>query len=99
VTGKDQARVGHLLRISGYLDYAIFSMWINNPRADILIGMVEASLQGAGPAEGEEALLDELRPIVTEARAFYASDDFPAAMARMRTAQDIVDLRIVTLTE
>jgi hypothetical protein len=99
VTGKDQLRVGHLLRISGYLDYAIFSMWINNPRADVLIGMVEASLKGRGPAGGDQEILDELLPMVSEARAFYASGDFPPAMARMRTAQDIVDLRIVTLSE
>jgi hypothetical protein len=94
---KEQLRAGHLLRISGYLDYAIFSMWTVNPRADILMGMVEASLRGRGPSEADEDLLDELRPMVAEARTFYAEGDFAAAMARMRTAQDIIDLRLVTL--
>ncbi len=94
---KEQLRAGHLLRISGYLDYAIFSMWTNNPRADVLMGMVEASLRGRGPSEADEDVLEELRPMVAEARSFYAEGDLAAAMARTRTAQDIVDLRIVTL--
>lgn len=95
----DRLRVGHLLRISGYLDYAILSMWTNSPRADLLIGMVEASLRDRGPVEGEEEMFEELRPMISEARDFYGSGDFSAAMARMRTAQDIVNLRVVTLTE
>lgn len=95
---KEPLRTGHLLRISGYLDFAILSMWTNNPRADVMIGMVEASLRGRGPVEGDEEVFEELRPMISEARAFYAGDDPAAAMARMRTAQDIVDLRILTLS-
>jgi hypothetical protein len=96
---KEQLRAGHLLRISGYLDFAILSMWTQNPRADIMIGMVEASLRDRGPVEGDEEIFEELRPMVSEARAFYSGDDLSAAMARMRTAQDIVDLRILTLMD
>ena len=96
---KESLRTGHLLRVSGYLDFAILSMWTRNPRADVMIGMVEASLRGRGPVEGDEEIFEELRPMVSEARAFYAGEDLSAAMARMRTAQDIVDLRILTLTD
>ena len=38
-----------------------------------------------------------LRALIEEARDYYDGDDFPAAMARMRVAQDLVDLRIVAI--
>ena len=91
------ARVGHLLRITGYLEIAIIFMWIHNPRTLQTIGMVEASLRGEGPDGRDEDLLERLRKLVEEARDYYAGDDFPAAMARMRVAQDLVDLRIVAI--
>ena len=92
-------RVGHLLRVSSYLEIAIISMWTGNPRTDLTIGMVEASIRSEGPGGKDEDLLERLRALVKEARDYYAGGDFPAAMARMRVAQDLSDLRIVALTE
>ena len=95
-----ELRIGHLLRISSYLDMAILSMWAVQRRAAVVMGMAEASVRGLGPggAEGpDEELLARLRDLVGEAREHYAADDFPAAMARMRVADDLVSLRIVRL--
>ena len=92
------ARVGHLLRITGYLEIAIIFMWIHNPRTLQTIGMVEASLRGEGPDGRDEDLLERLRKLVEEARDYYAGDDFPAAMARMRVAEDLVALHIIRLS-
>jgi hypothetical protein len=91
------ARVAHLLRITGYLEIAIICMWTRNPRTLQTMGMVEASLRGEGPDEKDEDLLKSLRALAVEARDYYVGDDFPAAMARMRVAQDLVDLRIVAI--
>jgi hypothetical protein len=91
-------RTGHLLRVSSYLEIAIISMWTGHPRTDLTIGMVEASIRSEGPGGKDEDLLQRLRPLVEEARDYYAGNDFPAAMARMRVAQDLLDLRIVALT-
>jgi hypothetical protein len=91
------ARVGHLLRVTGYLEIAIICMWTHNPRTLLTIGMVEASLRGQGPGGKDEDLLKRLRALVREACDYYADDDFEAAMARMRVAQDLVDLRIIAL--
>ena len=93
-------RVGHLSRIGGYLDWAVVGMWAVQRRATIMMGMAEASVRGHGPggADGpDEELLRRLRALVGEAREYYAQDDFPAAMARMRVAQDLVALRIIAL--
>ena len=92
-------RAGHLLRVSNYLEIAIVSMWTENLRTLVTIGMVEASIRGEGPGGKDEDLLERLRALVEEARDYYAGDDFPAAMARMRVAQDLSDLRIVALSE
>ena len=92
-------RVGHLLRVSGYLEIAIISMWTGYPRTDATIGMVEASIRNEGPSGKDEDLLERLRVLVEEARDHYAGGDSPAAMARMRVAQDLLDLRIVVLNE
>jgi hypothetical protein len=91
------ARAGHLLRVTGYLEIAIICMWTHNPRTLLTIGMVEASLRGGGPGGKDEDLLKRLRALVREAYDYYAGDDFEAAMARMRVAQDLVDLRIIAL--
>ena len=93
------ARVGHLLRITNYIEGAIISMWMDSPRAYVMQGMVEASVRGVSPGGKDEDLLERLRPLVGEAREYYADGDFPAAMARMRVANDLVGLRIVTLAE
>ena len=90
--------MGHLLRITGYLEIAIISMWTGSPRTDLTIGMVEASIRNEGPSGKDEDLLERLRALVGEARDYNADDDFPAAMARMRVAQDLLDLRIVALS-
>ena len=96
-----ELRVGHLLRISGYLDMAILSMW-GQRRAGIALGMAEASVRGGGPGDPEgpdEGLLATLRGLVGEAREYHASEDFPAAMARMRVAEDLVAVRLIRLAE
>ena len=92
-----ELRVGHLLRVSSYLEIAVISMWTGSLRTVLTIGMVEASLRSEGPGGKDEDLLERLRALVGEARDYYAGDDFPAAMARMRVAQDLLDLRIVVL--
>ncbi len=93
-------RVGHLLRINSYLDYAILSMWAGR-RAGVVMGMAEASVRGAGPGGPhgpDEEILARLRDLIGEAREYYATDDFPAAMARMRVAQDLVVLHAIRLS-
>jgi hypothetical protein len=94
-----QLRVGHLLRIESYLDYATLSMWTGR-RAEVVMGMAEASVRGTGPG-GEngpdEELLVVLRALIREAREYHALGDFPAAMARMRVASDLVSLHLVRL--
>src|SRR5215203_5065217 len=56
------------------------------------------SLEGCGGGEDDD-LLVRLRALVGEARDHHADGDSPAAMARLRVAQDLVDLRIVALAE
>ncbi len=92
-------RVGHFLRIGGYLDYAILAMWTQR-RAEVTMGMAEASVRGYGPGgqEGpDEDLLLKLRDLIGEAREYHVSNDFSAAMARMRIAEDLVALHIIHL--
>ena len=93
-------RVGHLLRINSYLDYAMLSMWAER-RAQVVMGRTEASVRGAGPGgvEGpDEEILIRLRDLIGEAREYHEAGDFPAAMCRMRIAQDLVTLRIIRLS-
>jgi hypothetical protein len=92
-------RVGNLLRVASYLDVAIISMWAESSRTLMMIGMTEASVRGEGPGGRDEDLLKQLRALVGEAREYYSAGDFPAAMARMRVAHDLVDLRIIALSE
>ncbi len=92
-------RVGHLLRVAGYVEIAIISMWTGSPRTSLMLGMVEASIRGEGPGGKDEDLLKTLRGLVDEAIEYYAGGDFPAAMARMRVAHDLTDLRIIALTK
>ena len=91
-------RVGHLLRITNYIEIAVISMWTGSPRTSVMLGMVEASVRGEGPGGIDEDLLQELRALVGEAKEYHASDDFPAAMARMSVAHNLVDLRIIALS-
>lgn len=95
-----ELRVGHLLRINSYLDYAMLSMWAER-RARVVMGMAEASVRGAGPggAEGpDEEILARLRNLIGEAQGYHEAGDFQAAMCRMRIAQDLVTLRIIRLS-
>ena len=97
-TAGPGARVGHLLRVAGYAEIAIISMWTGSPRTSVMLGMVEASVRGEGLGGQDEDLLEKLRALVGEAKEYYAAGDFPAAMARMRVAHDLADLRIIALT-
>ena len=95
-----ELRIGHLLRISGYLEYAFLSMWAER-RPQVVMGMAEASVRAPGPGgrKGpDEKLLEQLRNLIEEAREYHAADDFPAAMARLRVAEDLVTLHIIRLS-
>jgi hypothetical protein len=91
-------RTAHLLRIDSYIDYATISMWTANPRVDVMIGMVEASLRGESPGGKDDELLEKLRALVREARAYLSEGDFPVAMGRMRVAHDLLSLHIIGLS-
>jgi hypothetical protein len=89
-----ELRAGHFLRIGSYLDYAILSMWAGR-RPQVVMGMAEASVRGYGPGGAggpDEEILIRLRGLIGEAREYHAAGDFPAAMARMRVAEDLVAL-------
>src|SRR5215211_6754318 len=89
-----ELRAGHFLRIGSYLDYAVLSMWTGR-RPQVVMGMAEASVRGAGlggPSGPDEEILARLRELIGEAREYHAADDFPAAMCRIRVAEDLVAL-------
>jgi hypothetical protein len=93
-------RVGHLLRIGSYLDYAILSMWAGR-RPQVVMGMAEASVKGHGPGgeDGpDEEILARLRALIGEAREYHEAGDFPAAMARMRVAEDLLAMYTICLS-
>ena len=90
-------RTAHLLRIHSYLDIAIVSMWTSNPRVDVMLGMVEGSLRGDSPAHADDGILTLVRGLVAEGRSYLAEGDPPAAMARMRVAQDLMALYLIRL--
>ena len=92
-------RRAHLLRIHSYTDIAVMAMWTVSPRVDTMLGMVEASLRGASPGGEDDALLETLRPLVAEARAYLADGEFVAAMSRMRVAHDKMALYLVQLED
>ncbi len=92
-------RVGHLQRIGTYMTMAILSMWQSNPRAPVIMGMAQASVQGKGPGGKDEELLEQLRALISEAIDYYEQNEFPAAMARMRVAHDLTGLHVILLFE
>lgn len=92
-------RAAHLLRIHSYMDIAVLSMWTNSPRVDIMLGMAEASLRGEGPGGADDAVLETVRPLVVEARAYLADGDFLPAMSRMRVAHDTLALYLIQLSD
>jgi hypothetical protein len=79
------------------MDIAIISMWTNSPRVDVVLGMVVGSLRGDSPANTDDELLAQLRGLVGEGRAYLADGDPPAAMGRMRVAQDLMALYLIRL--
>lgn len=88
-------RTAHLLRIDSYMDIAISAMWTGSPRADTMLGMVEASLRGESPGGEDDETLEKLRALVKEGREYLAGGEVSAAIGRMRVAQDIVSLDII----
>lgn len=92
-------RTAHLLRIHSYMDIAVLAMWTVSPRVDTMLGMVEASLRGESPGGEDDALLETLRPLVAEARAYLADGEFVAAMSRMRVAHDRTALYLIQLQD
>ncbi|MBA2440971.1 MAG: hypothetical protein H0V53_00995 [Rubrobacter sp.] len=92
-------RTAHLLRVNSYLDWAMVSVWAASARADVTLGMAEASVRGKGPGGADEELLRKLRALIRESREHYADNDFPAAMSRVRTSQDLVSIRIIKVSE
>ena len=92
-------RVGNLQRIGTYMTMAILTMWQANPRARVVMGMAQASVQGKGPDGNDEELLKQLRDLLSEAIDYYERNEFPAAMARMRVAHDLTGLHVILLSE
>ena len=90
-------RAAYLLRIEGYFEISMVSMWVASERAPAIMGMAEASVRGAAPDARDEEPLEELRGLILEAREYYEGQDFPAAMARMRAAGDLLSIHIITL--
>lgn len=90
-----QARVSHLMRVSGNLSITIMALWGNSPRADAMLGMCEASLRWSGPDDRDDEVLDDLRDLFTEACEYRDAGDFPAAMARLRVAYDMISLATI----
>jgi hypothetical protein len=98
--GDDVAlRTAHLIRVDSYMDFAILGMWTSNPRVDVMLGMLEASLRGESPGARDEDLLEKLRPLVKEGRRYLAEGDFFVAMGRMRTAHDLLSMHIIRLSD
>lgn len=87
------------MRINGHIETAIFAMWMRRPRAAVVLGMVTASIRGEGPEREDGEFFVKLRALIDEARGYYDEGEFPAAMARMYVAQDLVELRIIKLDE
>lgn len=93
-----QARVAHLLGIAGYLNMATMGLWQKSPRAEAMLGMVEASLRWEGPDGRDEGTLRRLRNLFAEAREYREKEEFPAMMARLRVAYDLVSLRVIEVS-
>ena len=94
---SDALRAGHLERIGVYFTMAILTMWQSSPRARIVMGMARASVRGKGPGGSDEELLGQLRALVSEAIDYYEQNEFPAAMARMRVAHDLIGLQVIRI--
>ena len=92
-------RTAHLLRIDSYMDIAIVAIWTASPRVDVMIGMAEASLRGESPGGKDDELLEKLRALIREGRAYLSEGDFPVAMGRMRVAHDLLSLHIIRLCD
>lgn len=97
--GDAALRTAHLIRVDSYMDFAILAMWTANPRVDVMLGMLEASLRGKSPGARDEDLLEKLRVLVKEGREYLAEGDFFVAMGRMRTAHDLLSMHIIRLAD
>ncbi|WP_162924467.1 hypothetical protein [Rubrobacter indicoceani] len=93
-----QARVAHLLRISGNLSIAIMALWGDSPRAEAMLRMCEASMRWEGPDGRDAGTLANLRELFAEAREHRDAGDFPAAMARLRVVYDMVSLAVIRVS-
>jgi len=92
------ARTAHLLGIAANLNMATISLWGQSPRAAAILGMFEASIRWEGPGGSDEDLLERLRNLFEEAKKYHAREDFPAMMARLRVAYDLVSIRIIEVS-
>lgn len=92
------ARTAHLLGVAANLNMATISLWSQSPRAAAILGMFEASIRWEGPGGNDEDLLEQLRELFEEAKKFHAREDFPAMMARLRVAYDLVSIRIIEVS-
>jgi hypothetical protein len=92
------ARTAHLLAVSANLNMATISLWSQSPRAASILGMFEASIRWPAPGGHDEDLLERLRDLFEEAKKFHAREDFPAMMARLRVAYDLVSIRIIEIS-
>lgn len=92
-------RIAHLLRLDGYLDMAMLGMWAATERGPSILGMADASLRHPGPDRRDEELLVLVRTLFREALEYREAGDFPAMMARMRVAEDLLALRIIELSD
>ncbi|MBX6762162.1 MAG: hypothetical protein K6T51_05580 [Rubrobacteraceae bacterium] len=95
--GTTGVRVAHLLRVGGYLEGAIAALWMPNRRTESLLAMARASLNEKSPGGKDEPFLEEVRALFEEAVSYRKKEDFAAAMARLRVAQDMISLRIIEL--
>lgn len=92
------ARTAHLLAVSANLNMATISLWGNSPRAASILGMFEASIRWPGPHGHDEDLFETLRGLFEEAKKYHAREDFPAMMARLRVAYDLLSIRIIEIS-
>ncbi len=92
------ARTAHLIGIAANLNMATISLWSQSPRAASILGMFEASIRWEGPDGHDEDLLEKLRDLFEETKKYHAREDFPAMMARLRVAYDLVSLRIIEIS-
>jgi hypothetical protein len=93
-----ELRVARLLRVEGYLDGAMLAMWALPERAELMLGMAEASVRGVDLDDPDAETFELLGRLVSEARGHNAGGRFAATMARLRVAGDLASLRAIRLS-